>query len=77
MSTTPRVISNNQLANRQLTLAGCGLSLHVVPEIVNELADGRLVRVLPDWSLPKPQRRCADAAARPRSRPRSAPRSPS
>ena len=53
MSATPRVTSNNQLANRQLTLAGCGLSLHVVPEIVNELADGRLVRVLPDWSLPK------------------------
>ena len=52
ISTTPRVISNNQLANRQLTLAGCGLSLHVVPEIVNELADGRLVRVLADWSLP-------------------------
>jgi DNA-binding transcriptional LysR family regulator len=47
-----RVTSNNQLTIRQLTVAGCGLSFHVVPEIAEELADGRLVRVLPDWSSP-------------------------
>ena len=52
LGATPRLVSNNQLTNRQLTLAGCGLSLHVVPEIRGELADGRLVRVLADWSLP-------------------------
>ena len=51
--TKPRVTSNNQLTIKQLTLAGCGLSFHVVPEIAEELADGRLVRVLPDWSLPR------------------------
>jgi len=47
-----RVTSNNQLLIRQLTLAGAGLSFHAKPEIAGELADGRLVRVLPDWSLP-------------------------
>ena len=52
LSAAPRVVSNNQLTIRQLALAGCGLSLHVVPEIVDELASGRLVHVLPEWSLP-------------------------
>lgn len=47
-----RVTSNNQLSLKQLALAGFGLSLQVVPEIEEELAAGRLVRVLPDWSLP-------------------------
>lgn len=47
-----RVTSNNQHTIRQLTLAGCGLSFHVIPEIERELARGRLVRVLPRWSLP-------------------------
>ena len=46
----PRVTSNNQHAIKQLALAGVGLSFHVVPEIADELADGRLVRVLPKWS---------------------------
>lgn len=48
----PRVTSNNQQTIRQLALAGCGLSFHVVPEITEELTDGRLVRVLPDWTSP-------------------------
>ena len=48
----PRVLSNNQVAIRDLTLIGLGLSFHVVPEIAEDLAAGRLVRVLPDWSLP-------------------------
>jgi LysR family transcriptional regulator, transcriptional activator for aaeXAB operon len=46
------VTSNNQLTLKQLAMAGCGLCLTVEPEVVEELADGRLVRVLPDWSLP-------------------------
>jgi len=53
LHTKPRVISNNQQTIRQLTLAGCGLSFHVVPEIAAELGDGRLVRALPDWTLPE------------------------
>lgn len=48
----PRVISNNQLSVRQLTLAGYGLSFHVLPEVAEELAAGRLLRVLPAWRLP-------------------------
>jgi len=47
----PRVTSNNQSAIRHLTLMGLGLSFHAEPEIAAELAAGRLVRVLPDWSL--------------------------
>jgi DNA-binding transcriptional LysR family regulator len=46
------VTSHNQLTLKQLAIAGCGLGLNVEPEVVEELADGRLVRVLPDWSLP-------------------------
>jgi DNA-binding transcriptional LysR family regulator len=47
-----RRVTSNQLTIRELALAGCGLSFHVEAEIARELADGRLVRVLPDWSLP-------------------------
>lgn len=47
-----RATSNNQLTLKQLAVAGCGLCLTVEPEVVDELADGRLVRVMPDWSLP-------------------------
>lgn len=48
----PRVLSNNQVAIRDLTLMGLGLSFHVVPEIAEDLAAGRLVHVLPEWSMP-------------------------
>ena len=47
----PRVTSNNQSSIRQLTLMGVGLSFHAEPEIAADLAAGRLVRVLRDWSL--------------------------
>jgi len=53
VATRPRVTTNNQLAIKQLALAGCGLSFHVVLEIAEELDNGRLVRVLPEWSLPR------------------------
>ena len=46
----PRVTSNNQYTIKQLALAGVGLSNHVVPEIAEEMADRRLVRVLPKWT---------------------------
>jgi DNA-binding transcriptional LysR family regulator len=52
LNVRPRIVSNNQQTIRQLTLGGCGLSFHVVPEIVDELRDRRLVRVLADWKLP-------------------------
>jgi LysR family transcriptional regulator, transcriptional activator for aaeXAB operon len=47
-----RVTSNNQLTLKQLAIAACGLCLTVEPEVGEELADGRLQRVLPEWSLP-------------------------
>jgi DNA-binding transcriptional LysR family regulator len=47
-----RIRSNNQLSLKLLAQAGCGISLQVLPEIADELADGRLVRLLPGWSLP-------------------------
>ncbi len=46
----PRITSNNQFAIRQLTLLGLGLSFHVEPEIAEDLAAGRLVRLLPGWT---------------------------
>lgn len=46
----PRVVSNNQALIRQLTLAGAGLSFQSAPEVREELGDGRLVRVLPEWA---------------------------
>ena len=52
LAPTPRVISNNQLTIKQLTIAGGGLSFNVVPEIAHDLQHGRLVRVLPRWSAP-------------------------
>jgi DNA-binding transcriptional LysR family regulator len=46
----PRITSNNQFAIRQLTLLGLGLSFHVEPEVAEDLAAGRLVRLLPEWA---------------------------
>jgi DNA-binding transcriptional LysR family regulator len=66
LQTRPRVTSNNQHTIKQLALAGVGLSFHVVPEISEELADGRLVRVLPKWSTP---RLSVDALMPPRTQP--------
>ena len=53
LAPTPRVISNNQLTIKQLTLAGAGISFNVVPEIAAELRHRTLVRVLPKWQAPK------------------------
>ena len=52
LTLTPRIVTNNQLTIRQLTLAGCGVSFNVVPEIADDLKRRRLVRVLPKWSAP-------------------------
>lgn len=48
-----RVSCNNILSVRSFTLAGAGLSLQPEPEIREELASGRLLRVLPDWRPPE------------------------
>jgi DNA-binding transcriptional LysR family regulator len=50
VAVVPRITSNNQFMVRQLALQGAGLSLHVEPEIAEDLAAGRLVRILPDWT---------------------------
>ncbi|KMN83931.1 MULTISPECIES: LysR family transcriptional regulator [Chromobacterium] len=47
-----RLVSNNIVAARQFVLAGMGVAVQPEPEIRQELADGRLLRVLPEWSLP-------------------------
>ena len=48
----PRVVTNNQVAIREMTRLGMGLSFHVEPEVEEDLNTGRLVRVLADWNLP-------------------------
>jgi DNA-binding transcriptional LysR family regulator len=47
-----RRVGSNILAARQFVLAGMGLSIQPEPEVRQELADGRLLRVLPQWRLP-------------------------
>ena len=37
ITTTPRIISNNQTMIKQFTIAGCGLSFGVAPEMTEEL----------------------------------------
>jgi LysR family transcriptional regulator, transcriptional activator for aaeXAB operon len=53
IANVPRITSNNQVTIRQFTLAGCGLSFGVVPEMAEELKAKRLVRVLRDWTAPQ------------------------
>ena len=46
----PRVVVNELALVRQLSLEGQGISLLPINEVSKWLADGRLLRVLPDWS---------------------------
>lgn len=48
----PRVAANSMLALRQFTLDGLGVSLQPEPEVRDALEEGRLLRLLPRWSLP-------------------------
>jgi LysR family transcriptional regulator, transcriptional activator for aaeXAB operon len=50
VTVAPRITSNTQVMIRQLALHGLGLSFHVEPEIAEDLAAGRLVRLLPEWT---------------------------
>jgi DNA-binding transcriptional LysR family regulator len=48
----PRVVSNNQLTLQQMCVDGMGLALLGSIDVHADIAAGRLVRLLPDWSLP-------------------------
>lgn len=48
----PQVTSNNQLSLQQMCAAGLGIGMMVRPDVEAELRSGRLVPVLPDWTLP-------------------------
>ncbi|PLS21293.1 LysR family transcriptional regulator [Neptunicoccus cionae] len=48
---TCRTIVNDGDAQREATLAGAGLSINSLWSVSEELASGRLVRLLPDWKL--------------------------
>jgi DNA-binding transcriptional LysR family regulator len=49
----PRLISEDLLALKEAVLAGCGVA-DLPPSIFeNEIAGGRLVRLLPKWQLPE------------------------
>lgn len=48
----PRVAANSMIALRQFTLDGLGISLQPEPEVREALEEGRLVRLLPQWTLP-------------------------
>ena len=47
-----RIASNESQSTKHLTLAHLGLSRNLATEFAAEIADGRLVRVLPKWRLP-------------------------
>lgn len=49
---TPRVTSNNQFSLQQMCAAGLGIAVMVRPDIEHDLRSGRLVPVLPGWTLP-------------------------
>lgn len=48
----PRVAANSMIALRQFTLDGLGVSAQPEPEVREALEEGRLQRLLPDWTLP-------------------------
>ena len=47
----PRIASNNQLSIQQMCEAGLGLALVGSMDSHDALQAGRLVRLLPDWTL--------------------------
>lgn len=48
----PRLISNNSLALREAALAGAGILRVPTFAVGEDLATGRLLRLLPEWHLP-------------------------
>nr|WP_058937104.1 LysR family transcriptional regulator [Roseateles depolymerans] len=49
---TPRASSNNQLSLQQLCEAGLGLAMLGADDVDESVAQGRLLRLLPDWEMP-------------------------
>ena len=47
----PHVASNNQLSIQQMCEAGLGLALLGSMDVADAVAEGRLVRLLPDWDF--------------------------
>ena len=47
----PHVASNNQLSLQQMCEAGLGLALLGSMDVADAVAEGRLVRLLPDWDF--------------------------
>ena len=47
----PHVASNNQLSIQQMCEAGLGLALLGSMDVADTVAEGRLVRLLPDWDF--------------------------
>ncbi|MBD8791970.1 LysR family transcriptional regulator [Pseudomonas syringae] len=48
---TPRLLVNDPQALRQCARLGLGVALLAVPDVLADLENGRLQRVLPDWSV--------------------------
>ncbi len=48
----PRITSNNQLTLQQMAASGLGLVLAVRADVDDDLRAGRLVAVLPEWTMP-------------------------
>ncbi|MGE8220723.1 MAG: LysR family transcriptional regulator [Stenotrophomonas acidaminiphila] len=48
----PRLVSHNQPAVRQLCVSGLGVAVLTSLDVMPLLADGRLLRLLPDWDIP-------------------------
>jgi len=52
VSYSPRLVTEDILVLKQAALAGCGIAELPPISCRDELADGSLVQLLPDWSLP-------------------------
>ncbi len=47
----PRYLANDGISLRDVAVAGAGITLLPMFEIIQELRDGRLVRLLEDWTI--------------------------
>ena len=44
-----RIVLNDFVAIREAAMLGLGVALLAIPDVLHELEDGRLVRLLPRW----------------------------
>lgn len=66
-----RVASTNSRSLREMALAGAGIARQPLPDVEKELAQGKLIRLLPEWIVPSvgvyavtPQREAQPAKVR-------------